>query len=100
MAEYVSGESMAVDVGDPITFENKTDERFSVGVGIVFRKSGLYRVSVVGKHTSVEIEPEIIRCRNCANYSQGKTCYMVGWYNTADDFCSQAERREEGENEE
>ena len=58
MAEYVGGEPMAVGVGDPITFENKTNDSFSVDVGIVFRKSGLYRVSIVDKHTSVEIEPE------------------------------------------
>lgn len=58
MAEFVGGEPMAVSVGDPITFENKTDDCLSVDVGIVFHKSGLYRVTVDGKHTSVKIEPE------------------------------------------
>lgn len=58
MAEFVGGEPVSVGVDEPITFENKTDTAFDVSCGVVFRKSGLYRVSVAGKHTSVEIEPE------------------------------------------
>lgn len=58
MAEFVGGEPIAVGVDEPITFENKIDTAFDVGCGIVFRKSGLYRVSIVGKHMSVTVEPE------------------------------------------
>ncbi len=39
-------------------------------------------------------QPEIIRCRECKHYD-GRPCGIVDWYNTADDFCSRAERREE-----
>lgn len=39
-------------------------------------------------------QPEIIRCKDCKLY-EGRPCGFVDWYNTADDFCSRAERREE-----
>lgn len=58
MAEFVGEEPISVGVDEPITFENKTDTAFDVGCGIVFRKSGLYRVSIVGRHMSVAVEPE------------------------------------------
>ena len=58
MAKFVGGEPISVGVDEPITFENKTDTAFDVGCGIVFRKSGLYRVSIVGRHMSVAVEPE------------------------------------------
>ena len=58
MAEFVGEEPISVGVDEPITFENKTDTAFDVGCGIVFRKSGLYRVSIVGGHMSVAVEPE------------------------------------------
>lgn len=63
MVEFVGGEPISIGVDEPITFENKTDTVFDVGCGIVFRKSGLYRVSIVGKHMSVAVEPERKRGR-------------------------------------
>ena len=39
-------------------------------------------------------QPEIIRCKDCKRYD-GRSCGIVDWYNTADDFCSRAERRKE-----
>lgn len=42
-----------VSVGGPIIFENKTDASFEVSTGIVFRKSGVYEVSIVGNKTIV-----------------------------------------------
>lgn len=74
MAEFVGGEPVSVGVNEPITFENKTDTAFDVCCGIVFRKSGLYRVSIVGRHISVAVEPERKRgkwinakCSACGN---------------------------------
>ena len=60
MAEFVYRGEKIIGIDEPITLENNTGASFdvSVGVGIIFRKSGLYRVSVDGKHTSVKIEPE------------------------------------------
>ena len=40
------------------------------------------------------IEPELIRCKDCKHYD-GRPCGKVDWYNSADDFCSRAERRED-----
>ena len=37
-------------------------------------------------------QPEIVRCKDC-KYYDGRPCGIVDWYNTADDFCSRAERR-------
>ena len=39
-------------------------------------------------------QQEIIRCKEC-KYYDGRPCGIVDWYNTADDFCSRAEKREE-----
>ena len=58
MAEFVYRGEKIIGIDEPIILENNTDASFDVGVGIIFRKSGLYRVSVDGKHTSVKIEPE------------------------------------------
>ncbi len=38
-------------------------------------------------------QPEIIRCKDCKHYD-GRPCGIVDWYNTADDFCSRAERKD------
>lgn len=43
-------------------------------------------------HDLPPVHPEIIRCKNC-KYYDGRPCGIVDWYNTADDFCSKAERR-------
>lgn len=37
----------------------------------------------------------IVRCKDCKHYD-GRPCGIVDWYNTADDFCSRAERRTDG----
>ena len=36
-------------------------------------------------------QPELIRCKDCIFYD-GRPCGIVDWYNTANDFCSKAER--------
>ena len=47
MAEFIN------NADNSIIFENKTDSEFSVSAGIVFRKSGLYEVSVCDNKTIV-----------------------------------------------
>ena len=42
--------------------------------------------------TLQEVIGELIRCKDCKHYD-GRPCGIVDWYNTADDFCSRAERR-------
>ena len=37
-------------------------------------------------------QPEVVRCKDCKHYD-GRPCGIVDWYNTAEDFCSRAERR-------
>ena len=46
MAEYVNEDK-------PIIIKNKTDSDFNVGVGIIFRKSGIYEISINDKTTIV-----------------------------------------------
>ena len=58
MPEYIHKTEEIVEKDKAITFENKTDTDFDVSVGIVFRKSGLYRVSIVNDKVSVEVEQE------------------------------------------
>lgn len=61
MAEYVNNKEETIDVGEPIIFENKTETSFDISVGVIFRKSGLYRVSVYDNNISIQKEPERIR---------------------------------------
>lgn len=53
MAEFIRTEEKVVNVGEPVIFENNTDSDFSVSAAIVFRKSGLYDVSIVGRRTII-----------------------------------------------
>ena len=53
MAEFIRTEEKVVNVGEPVTFENNTDSDFEVSAGIIFHKSGLYDVSIVGRRTIV-----------------------------------------------
>ena len=65
-------------------FENWSDyDEFSVG----------YITGVIKDEPSAQ--PEIIRCKDC-KYYDGNPCEIVDYYNTADDFCSYAERRTDG----
>ena len=54
MAEFSGGEEKIIRENEPIVFENKTDSSFDVGMGVVFRKSGIYDVSIVGNKTVVK----------------------------------------------
>ena len=47
MAEFIRTEEKVVNVSEPVIFENNADSDFSVSAAIVFRKSGLYDVSIV-----------------------------------------------------
>lgn len=42
-----------VNEDKPIIFKNETDSDFNVCVGIVFRKSGVYEISINDKTTTV-----------------------------------------------
>lgn len=53
MAEFIETEEKVIDIDEPVIFENKTDSDFEVSAGIVFRKSGLYDVSIVGRRTII-----------------------------------------------
>lgn len=53
MAEFIRTEGKIVNVGEPVIFENNTDSDFEVSAAIVFHKSGLYDVSIVGRRTAV-----------------------------------------------
>ena len=41
------------------------------------------------------VDKAIVKCNDCKHYD-GRPCGIVDWYNTADDFCSRAERRTDG----
>lgn len=61
MAEFFDAKEKTVNVGESVVFENKTDSNFDVSTGIVFHKSGIYEVSILGNHTIVSkvTEPKI-----------------------------------------
>lgn len=85
MAEFIGRELVSVGVDEPITFENKTDTVFNVSCGIVFRKSGLYRVSIVGRHMSVAVEPEQ-RIGRWIDDEFGSKCSCCGIHTHLDKF--------------
>lgn len=89
MAEFMYRGEKITGIDEPITLENNTGANFdvSVGIGIIFRKSGLYRVSVGDKHTSVKIEPERKKGKWIEADSQcGIGCPFCG--TPVDDFCN------------
>lgn len=110
MAEYINNKEELINVGEPIIFENKTEASFDVSVGIVFRKSGLYRVSVYGRNISVQKESgepfsadvqSVVRCKDCVyqteSWSGIKYCEAHGDHIGKDyDYCSNARRKENG----
>lgn len=53
MAEFTGGNEKCISAREPIVFENKTESKYEVCAGIVFHKSGIYEVSVVGNRTIV-----------------------------------------------
>lgn len=52
MGEYI-GEEKVLNKNEPLIFENKTDSAFDVDTGIIFHKSGLYEVLIMGNKTIV-----------------------------------------------
>lgn len=58
MTEYhvdCDKEPIPVNDGDVLAiFENKCESPYNAGFGIIFRKDGMYLVTVKGKHTIVE----------------------------------------------
>lgn len=96
MAEFIGIEEKVIDIDEPVIFENKTDSDFEVSAGIVFRKSGLYDVSIVGRRTIVSkvAESKIIRCRDCKHWGKRGLCDKWDYYISNYDFyCGCAERR-------
>lgn len=43
---------------------------------------------------SVQPVFEVLRCKDCVYFEDGNPCGIVDYWNTEDDFCSRAERRE------
>lgn len=61
MAEIIQSTEQFVDVNESVVFANNTDSSFDVGTGIIFRKSGLYEVSIVGNRITVTKVSDLIR---------------------------------------
>ena len=68
MVEYVNDK--------PIVFKNETDSDFNVGVGIVFRKSGIYEISINDKTTTVTKISE----RKTGKWIYGENEYGIDGY--------------------
>lgn len=84
MAEFIKSKEKIVGIGESIIFENKTDSEFSVSAGIVFRKSGLYDVSVCENKTIVsKVGASLIM-----QHSKGKWIKIKGWFNSQIYKCS------------
>lgn len=69
MAEFIRTEEKVVNVSESVIFENNTDSDFSVSAAIVFRESGLYDVSIVGRRTIIskvaERKNDPVGCGGC-----------------------------------
>ena len=83
MSEYVNEDKS-------IIIKNETDSDFNVGVGIVFRKSGIYEISINDKTTTVTkvlerkigqwIDGKCNRCGTHAPYWAMATTYYCSEY--------------------
>ena len=117
MAEFIRTEEKVVNVGEPVIFENNTDSDFSVSAAIVFRKSGLYDVSIVGRRTiiskvaerkkgywemlQIPINPPVYKCSVCGNHAlQTVTGSLMNRHLEANltDFCPNCGADMRGEN--
>lgn len=58
MAEFTGSNEKDISIGEPIVFENKTECKFEVCAGVVFHKSGVYEVSILGNRTIVSEVPK------------------------------------------
>ena len=79
MSEFIGGETKFIKTGEPIIFENNTDHDFDVNVGVVFHKSGLYDVSIVGRRTIISKVAE----RKKGEWTKNNSCPFCGflpWY--------------------
>lgn len=74
-------------------FQNLAYSDWNQGVSTTWANAFAECVNIIESLPSVQ--PEITRCRDC-NFYDGRPCGIVDYYNTADDFCSRAERRENG----
>ena len=61
MEKFIQSTKQFVNVNESVVFVNNTDSSFEVGTGIIFRKSGLYEVSVVGNRITVTKVSDLTR---------------------------------------
>lgn len=95
MAEFVGGKEKTVGVDDFIIFENNTDSNFEVSTGIVFRKSGVYEVSIVGNRTIVSKVSErktgkwiLVRGSNGKDYHKCSECLHTQDITGVKNYCA------------
>ena len=71
MAEFIQSAEQFISVNESVVFVNNTDSNFEVGTGIIFRKSGLYEVSVVGNRITVtkvsDLTREALKQESCTD---------------------------------
>ena len=67
---------------------------------VIARINGFQRE---GHRPVIEIERELIRCKECKHWDKSRinynehVCYWGGYVKREDDFCSWAERKDNGE---
>lgn len=61
MAGFIQSAEQFISANESVVFVNNTDSNFEVGTGIIFRKSGLYEVSIVGNRITVTRVSDLIR---------------------------------------
>lgn len=54
MAEFIGGDTSYIKPGEVIAFSNKSESPVEVGTGIIFKKDGVYKVTVKGNKILVE----------------------------------------------
>ena len=61
MAEFIQSTEQLINANESVVFVNNTDSNLEVGTGIIFRKNGLYEVSVVGNRITVTKVSDLTR---------------------------------------
>lgn len=69
MADFVVKKQELIGNDQKVVIENQTDSSFDVGTGIIFHKSGLYEVSILGNKITISqaaerVENEWILCED------------------------------------
>lgn len=93
MAEWTSNHVKAIDIGEAVDL-GTMEPKYTTNTSVVFRKSGLFRVTVDENRTIIEEVPEFdMSCKGCKDdgkweneFGYGYPCLCLRCVRRAEDY--------------